>query len=123
MLTIIQDFTSDRDIQNTERVAVAVASLTGIFQNTSWWSRVFPTAWRFFIWYVDQSLFKCIVLMLSRMKVMVHDIPRYFLSSIGWKILRDLSTADRLYDAKDSVRPLRILLNVHILTNKSRIPS
>ncbi|KIY71972.1 cytochrome P450 [Cylindrobasidium torrendii FP15055 ss-10] len=105
LLILGEDFTSDRDIQNTERVAVAVASLTGIFQNTSWWSRAFPTAWRFFIW----------------MKVMAHDIPRYFLSSIGWKILRDLSTVDGLYDTKDSDPVIKRFARRYVDTRTGKI--
>ncbi|KAG9225432.1 hypothetical protein CCMSSC00406_0002935 [Pleurotus cornucopiae] len=77
MLTLILGghYASAAHIASTARIAVAIATLTGIFENMSWWSRTFPTT-------DDFS---------RRFKVMFIAIPYHFVLGIGWQAFSELS--------------------------------
>ncbi|KAL4257834.1 Cytochrome P450 superfamily protein [Pleurotus pulmonarius] len=77
MLTLIlgEHYASATHVASTERIAVAIATLTGIFENMSWWSRTFPTVGRTWNW----------------LKVMLIAIPYHFILGIGWQAFNELS--------------------------------
>ncbi|KAF9050880.1 cytochrome P450 [Hymenopellis radicata] len=78
MLTLIlgEKYTSSKDISSTVHIAASIATLTGIYENLSWWSRKFPTASRIMIW----------------LKVMLIAIPYHFVRGIGWRAFKELGT-------------------------------
>ena len=49
-LIFVQQFVSADNLKVIERVAHDMATVTGIYQNTSWWGTNFPDLWRAFTW-------------------------------------------------------------------------
>ncbi|KAF8893746.1 cytochrome P450 [Mucidula mucida] len=99
MLTLIlgEKYTSSEDISSTEHIAASIATLTGIYENLSWWSRKFPTASRMMIW----------------LKVMLIAIPYHFVRGIGWRAFKELSvvTDPRLSPEKCRISTDPVLVN------------
>lgn len=75
MLTIIfgETYTSPTDIQAAEKIATDIAVVSGIYQNSGYWSRTFATTWRVLTW-IQRIMF---------------SIPWNF-SMIGLRAWRDL---------------------------------
>ncbi|KIJ46654.1 hypothetical protein M422DRAFT_249810 [Sphaerobolus stellatus SS14] len=82
-------FVSSKNLHAMELMAMEVASVTGIYQNTSWMGRTFPTIWRIFMWLRT-----------------LYTIIFKFLPRIGpqtWKeINRELRTSNPGVDSKES---------------------
>ncbi|KIY54029.1 cytochrome P450 [Fistulina hepatica ATCC 64428] len=75
MLTIIfgKNYTSPTDVGSTEKLVEAIAVLSGIYQNTDYWSRTFATTWRIVTW----------------IRIVFFELPWNF-TSIGWRYWKDV---------------------------------
>ncbi|KAG7094094.1 hypothetical protein E1B28_007712 [Marasmius oreades] len=77
-LILGKDYLSADNIKRVENIAVEVATLGGIFQNMSWFSRTFPSVWRIAIW----------------IRVFLYSIPINFILGIGREVYHQLGQID-----------------------------
>ncbi|KAJ6594255.1 cytochrome P450 [Mycena capillaripes] len=111
MLLVVlgQRFMDQKFLKVAEQVAIDIAVVTGMYQNTSWWARTFPLFWRVATWSGRSLLLVWLTECIFRSRVL-FSLAFQFLPVVGpviWGVMEAEFSVKNLDDFEDDEASLK----------------